>query len=155
MHVEKVIWVQESTRVQEWFEWFEFKSDLNDLSSREHMSSREFKRNIHSIGNMEITTRYLMKESISIVRVCNGYVFLKRACPNTLDCPLLGLGHNFPNLSGRPLRNGCGLMVMPQCKVRLNRNVFLQEMTLWANIIGMEIIYVGSSKWLNAQNHTL
>jgi hypothetical protein len=33
--------------------------------------------NIHSIGNMEITTRHLMKECIPIVRMCNGDVFLK------------------------------------------------------------------------------
>ena len=98
----------------------------NDLSLREYTN----RRNIHNIGNMEITTRYLMKECILIVRVCNGDLFLKSACPNTLDCPLLGLGHDILNLSGSPLNNDCGLTVMPHCKVRLSRNVSLEEMTL-------------------------
>jgi hypothetical protein len=98
----------------------------NDLSSREYTNQR----NIHSIGNMKITTRYLMKEDILIVRVYNEDVFLKNACPNALDCPLLGLVHDIPNLSGSPLGNGCGLTVMPQYKVHLSRNVTLQEMTL-------------------------
>ena len=83
------------------------------------MRSREYtnQRNIHSIGNMEITTGYLVKEGLPIVRVCNGDVFLKTVCPNVLDCPLLGLGHDIPNLSGSPLGIGCGLTVMPHHKV--------------------------------------
>ena len=74
------------------------------------MSSGEYtkQRNNHSIGNMEITTRYLIKEVLPIVRVCNGDVFLKSACLNALDCPLLGLGHDIPNLNGNPLGYGCG-----------------------------------------------
>jgi hypothetical protein len=96
------------------------------------MSSREYinQKNIHSIENMGIKTKYLVKECISIVRVCNIDVFIKSACPNALDCPLLGLGHDIPNLSGSPLGNGCGFTVMPHCKVRLSRNVYLQKMTL-------------------------
>jgi len=73
---------------------------------------------------MKITTRYLMKECIPIVRVCNGDVFLKSACPNVLDCPLLGLGHDIPNLNG-PFGNGYGLTVIPHYKVRLSRNISL------------------------------
>ena len=83
---------------------------------------------------------YLVKVVLPIVRVCNGDVFLKSALPNALDCPLLSLGHDIPNLSGSPLGNICGFTIMPHSKVRFNRNVSLQEMTLWANIIGMEII---------------
>ena len=87
-------------------------------------------RNIHSTGNIEITTGYLVKEVLPIVRVCNGDVFLKSACPNALDCPILGLGHDIPNFSGSHLGNGCGFTVMPHCKVCLSRNVSLLDMTL-------------------------
>jgi hypothetical protein len=69
---------------------------------------------------------YLVKEILPIIRVCDGDVFLKSACPNALDRPLLGLGHDIPNFSDSPLRNGCGLTVMPQVKVCLSRNVSLQ-----------------------------
>ena len=60
--------------------------------------------------------------------------------PNVLDHPLMSLGHDIPNLSGSPLGNGYGFTVMPHCNDRLIQNVSIQEMALWANIIGMEII---------------
>ena len=68
-----------------------------------------------------------MKEVIPIVRVSNGDVFLKGAGPNALDRPLLGLGHDIPNISGIPLGNGCGFTVLPDSKVCLSRNVSLQR----------------------------
>ena len=97
-------------------------------------------RNIHSTGNMEMMKGYLVKKFPTIVRVCDRDVFFKSACPYALGRPLLGFVHNISNLSGTPLSNGCGFTVMPHCKVNLSRNVSLQWMTLWANIIRMEII---------------
>ena len=75
---------------------------------------------------MEMMKEYLVKEFLPIVRVSDGDVVFKSACLNTFDRPLLGLGHDIPNLSGTPLDNGCGFMVMPHCKVSLSRNVSLQ-----------------------------
>ena len=69
---------------------------------------------------------YLVKEVLSIVRVYDGDVFLKSACANALNRPLLGLGHDIPNLNGTPLGNGYGFTVMPHCKVSLSRNVSMQ-----------------------------
>jgi hypothetical protein len=74
---------------------------------------------------MEITTEYLVKEGLPIVRVCNGDVLTKVCATNALDCPFLGLGHDIPNISGSFLSNGCGFTVMPHCKVHLSRNVSL------------------------------
>ena len=71
-----------------------------------------------------------MKEFISIIRVCDRDVFLKSACANAFDHPLLGLCHYILNLSGNHLGNGSGFKVVPHCKVRLSGNISLHEMTL-------------------------
>jgi hypothetical protein len=83
---------------------------------------------------------YLVKKILPIIRVCDGDVFCKSACPNALDRPLLGLGHDIPNISGTPLGNGCGFTVVSYCQVRLSQNVSLKEMTLWAILISIEFI---------------
>jgi hypothetical protein len=72
------------------------------------LNSKDFtnQRNIHSIGNMDITTGYIVKD-----------VFLRIAYPNALDYPLFGFGHDIINLSGSPFGNGYGFTVMPHCKV--------------------------------------
>ena len=64
------------------------------------------KRNIQSLE---------MKEVLPIVKVCDRDVFLKRTCRNAPDRPLLGFGHDIPNLSGTPFSNRCGFMIMPHC----------------------------------------
>ena len=88
---------------------------------------------------MEVKKGYLVKKLLPIVRVCDREIFFKCACPNALDRPLLGLGHDIPNLCSSPLGNWSGFTVMPHCKISLSRNVSLQKMTLWANTIGMEM----------------
>ena len=69
---------------------------------------------------------YLMKKILPIVRVHNEDVFIQSLCLNAFDRPLLGLGHDIPNLSNSYLGNGCSFIVLPHYNVRLSRNVSLQ-----------------------------
>jgi hypothetical protein len=57
-----------------------------EISSREYTNER----NIYSIGNIELTKRYLVKKILLIVRVCDEDVILKTACLNALDRQLPG-----------------------------------------------------------------
>ena len=79
---------------------------------------------------MEVKKEYLVKEILPIIRVCDQDIFFKYACPNAFDRPLLGLGHDIPNLSISPLGNHSGFTIMPHYKVSLSQNVSLQKMTL-------------------------
>ena len=60
-------------------------------------------RIIHIKGNMEVKNGFFVKKILPIVRVCDRDIFFKCACPNALDCPLLGLGHDIPNVNSNPL----------------------------------------------------
>ena len=79
---------------------------------------------------MQAKKKYLVKEILPIVRVCDQDIFFKCACPNALDHPLLGLGYDNPNFSSNPLGNWSGFTVMPHYKVSLSQNVSLQKTTL-------------------------
>ena len=85
---------------------------------------------IHIKESMEVKKRYLVKEILPIVKVCDRDIFLKCACPSVLKCPLLGLGHDIPNLSSSLLGNQSCFTVIPHYKVSLSQNVSLQKMTL-------------------------
>jgi hypothetical protein len=58
---------------------------------------------------------YLVKGVLPIIRVCDRDVFLKNACLNNLDRPLLGLGHDIPNISDTHLGNECSFTVLSDC----------------------------------------
>lgn len=58
---------------------------------------------------------YPVKGVLPIIRLCDRDIFLKNACLNVLDRPLLGLGHDNPNISDTPLGNECGFTVLSDC----------------------------------------